>query len=176
MVLGTAMKKNSNQKAFPWPLLWLLLLFLLPLCLATALYVFHEKVSFKIIPSGQLQTPPILAESIGLTQSREAKGKWQLVYLCQSNSANEELQCQAQYDLLKRIHLSLGKDQSRVYLSYSPTYPIATEESPIKILENNTVLLIDPRGFLILQYSLPLQKPKGLLEDIRRLLRYSHVG
>lgn len=188
-----------NGKTFPWPLLWLILLFTVPLFTASWLYHFREAISFKIIPHGQLLTPPILAESLGLLPIKEAKGKWQLVFFCQANHRKE---CAVQYDLLKRIHLSLGKDQNRVHLS-SPTLDLPvnfianlkykhnhnlhhnmtsnltaeiTEETFKDPLEKHSLLLIDPHGFVMMHYSLPMQKPKELLEDIRRLLRFSHVG
>lgn len=184
---------KTNQKTFPWPLLWLILLFVIPLSGASFLYLFRENIPFKIIPYGQLLSPPILAESIGFIPVKETRGKWQLVFLCQSNN---RMECELQYDLLKRIHLSLGKDQNRVHLSYPPldlseeltkafiSYTSAhfledklAEDKHLKdLVGKNRVLLIDPLGFLMMHYAFPIQKPKGLLEDLRRLLKFSHVG
>lgn len=179
---------NLNKKRFPWPLLWLLLLFIFPLCLASVFYLFHDAIPLKISPNGQLFNPPIPAESVGFIQTKEMKGKWQLIYLCESNPmgiGEAQKENDAHYDLLKRIHLSLGKDQGRVILSCS-TLNTSAQKKIAQVLakhsidnnsiNNNQVLLLDPRGFLILHYAIPLEKPKGVLEDIRRLLRFSHVG
>lgn len=189
------MKNQTAQKQFPWPLLWLILLCLIPFIFAPLLHLFKDKVPIKIKHTGQLFTPPIAIETLPFLYSKikqEKEGesaeaeKWRLVYLC---SAKDSKVCLANQDLLQRMYAALGKESIRVSLIYpnlktnemlqSPetnkTHK-SNDKLPHKLPMDNQVLLIDPRGFLILYYPLPLQNPKGMLEDIRRLLRYSHVG
>lgn len=178
-------KHNTKRNPFPWPLLWLCLLFFIPLCTASMLYIFRDNIPFKIIPNGQLLNPPLSADSLGFILPNESKGKWQLIYSCSKTQTKE---CESQYDLVKRIHLSLGKDQTRIKLSYAysesfmPAFTKQNLKQDLKqdlkhsLLNNNQVLLFDPHGFLVLYYTSPIEKPKGMLEDIRRLLKYSHIG
>jgi hypothetical protein len=194
-----------TQKKFPWIIFGLCLLFIGPLLLAQMLYLFRDTVPLKIKLSGQLFNPPILANSLGFIQDQSVKGKWQIIYCA---NQKDSVEWENQHDLLKRIHLALGKDQSRVILSSyhnsnhnsnhnfnhklnhefkRNSYQNNNQQNSPDNLDNpsnpsnpknhgNQVLLIDPRGFIILFYPLPMQNPKGLLEDVRRLLRYSHVG
>lgn len=171
------MKNETRKNPFPWPLLWLGLLFIVPLLTAPMLYIFRDSIPFKTVSYGHLFTPSISADSLGMHLLPESKGKWQLIYLCDASHTKE---CNAEYDLLKRIHLSLGKDQNRVYLSYANSEnlaePFAKPLLEEKGIHDNQILLLDPQGFLVLYYLIPIQKPKSVLEDIRRLLKYSHIG
>lgn len=179
------MKKEITQRQTPWPLLWLIILFLIPFILAPLLFLFKEDLPIKVKHTGQLLTPPIAIETLPFLRAEIKKeeedksvqsGKWQLIYLCSTKTSKA---CEAHYDLLQRIHLALGKESIRVSLLYpeqANTNTTLPRELTKDFSANNQVLLIDPRGFLILYYPLPLENPKGMLEDIRRLLRYSHVG
>jgi len=165
-----------QKKTFPWSLLWLFLLFVVPLGSASLLYIFQDRISFKIIPHGELLTPPIPVATLGFIPTHAAaKGKWQLVYLCRDNYQQA---CEADYNLVTRVHLSLGKDQDRVYL-HSANLEFL-KSLPLGHRTSNEVLLIDPRGFLIMRYAVSTEKTekyaKGMLEDMKRLLRFSHVG
>lgn len=160
---------HLSPKGIPWPLLIILLLFIVPFILAFFLYRFREEINFKYTQSGELVTPPVLVNTIpALTVSLSAPKKWQLIYLEPSPC---DAECNNRLDLLKRVQQALGKDQTRVQLQ-----AIRFTEPFRKFAAENSILVVDPRGFLILVYPTASFNAKGLLEDMRRLLRFSHVG
>lgn len=158
-----------NRKRIPWPLLGILLLCIVPFLLAFLLYRFQEEFTFKCVQAGQLVQPPRpLSMLPALASLSQPSGKWQVIYL---EPTACETSCGEHLEILKRIHQALGKDQNRVQLArLHLTEPLAG------IAAENSTLLVDPRGFLIMVYPSNAFNPKGLLEDMKRLLRFSQVG
>lgn len=173
----------------------LILVFGGPFILAHVLYHQREhlQLQFTTMNTGELQTEPKPIESYGLSND-EFQGHWQLLYITPKSC---DAACQKQMELLRNIQISLGKDQHRLHLRQVPV-PInltgvskkvaivqkeVTKDDPISAsvslaskLTGNSAWIVDPKGFMIMYYSQDIlkQHPKGLLEDIRRLLRYSY--
>lgn len=159
----------SVRKSTPWPLLAIVLTFVIPFIVACLLYQFHEKVTLKSVQAGQLVTPPLPINNLSaLAALSHSTRKWQLVHL---EPTSCDVSCRNRADMLKRIQQALGKDQNRLQLQslrFTPAlHQIAIEGS---------ILLIDPKGFLVMVYPPASFNAKGLLEDMRRLLRFSHIG
>lgn len=171
----TMIKKLTFIKS---PLLWMVLLFIVPFLLASMLYGFRHSLTFKIRPKGILLDPPVLATSLPfLTDLELEPGKWQLIYIA-PKICNAE--CNQQLKVLKNIHISLGKDQDRLILkklnhSTLSKHNISSRSS---FSRANSVVIIDPKGWVMMHYPNTIlnQSPKGILEDLRRLLKYSHTG
>lgn len=143
----------------------LMLVFLAPMLAACLLYTFRDHFQFKTMHSGELLTPAIKLDSEGLS-NQGFEGQWQLLHITPTHC---EIDCHRKIERLHRIHQALGKDQSRL------TVRQITLPTPSKLLSDDTTWIVDPRGFLIMHYVSEYPNDKGILEDIRRLLRFSHV-
>lgn len=127
-------------------------------------------------------------------------GKWWLVYVGPQKCYQE---CQNVLYNLRQLHVALGKDTSRVERLFipHPNCPSAlcevflTEYYPdlmrakLSPLAFNTlfpvtsidqdmlgeIYIIDPLGNVMMHYS-PDIDPKGILSDLKRLLRVSKIG
>lgn len=160
---------SSTQKPYGITLLLLVLVFGLPLLGAHLLYAYRDKISFKTIEAGKLLSPPIDTKALPIFD-HSFLGKWQLIYVsptpCDAN-------CQKVISGLNQIHLALGKEKNRVIL-----HNLLVKDPKEKIagtLLQGDIAIIDPEGWLIMQYS-SSGDPKGILRDLRQLLRLSHGG
>lgn len=164
-------------------LIALVLVLLSPMLFSSLLYIYRDQVSLKTSNRGHLIEPPVTLDSLGLSNVGFEK-KWQIFYVSPKKC---DQQCVAQKDLLQRIHMALGKDQSRVLLRseykefFSRASSFKSSFASIKeYLKDGAVWIVDPKGSFILHYTSDFlsahpQKAKGILEDLRRLLRLSHV-
>lgn len=147
----------------------LLFCVLSPMLAAYLLFFFKDHFHFKITAHGELVTPPIPATQLGFN-AEQFKGKWQFLYI-QPSSCDKI--CHNNIELLNNIHIALGKDQQRVRLHLLPMDAVSGR------LKEGSIGILDPQGFLMMQYPTTLLDSsltaKGLLEDMRRLLRYSHA-
>lgn len=161
------MQDPNFSKGIPWPLITMMLLFIVPLLAAILLFRFHDRIPFKYTHTGQLISPPISSKALDLPLVADQKmGKWQLVYLAPKQCGAS---CNKRLEMLNRIHQALGKDQHRVCLH---NIPFTDKFSPIGT--ENAVLIIDPQGLVMMVYPATPLAPKGVLQDLRRLLRFSH--
>ena len=121
---------------------------------------------------------------------------WQITYLLPKECAEI---CQQQLHLLKQSHIALGKDQPRVV----PVIIVANEDDLAPLKDSGFVLLaapdlwtqalmqnfaaqdfvlIDPLGQWVMRYPSVINQGelpdelKGLLADLRKLLKLSRVG
>lgn len=133
----------------------------------------------------------------------ELKGKWTLLY---AGSAVCPEPCTTSLYKMRQIHILQAKNQHRVQRMMLVTdikglnelqkmlakeYPkmivASAEEKTLKQLapviqgadrfssQNHSIYIIDPLGNAMMQYDASAD-PKGILKDLRRLLRLSHVG
>jgi cytochrome oxidase Cu insertion factor (SCO1/SenC/PrrC family) len=149
-----------------WTSLGLCVVFLAPMVSAALLYVYRDNININTRRSGELLTPPLESQQLELNVTKFL-GKWQLVYLSPA-SCNSE--CEIQTKFLDNVRIALGKDKTRVV---SRRIEKPKGDLPFK---EGSVLIIDPKGWLVLHYTPELFNPKGILEDLRRLLRFSYVG
>lgn len=148
--------KTQYHRLTPW---LLLLVFVGPWLTAQIIYAKRDQLTFKTVETGTLLSPPIEAKSLPYYDANWL-GKWQLIYIGTDNKPE-------MLAMLKQLKEALGKEQHRV------AYQIISAQSTA--IQDASLFIIDPRGWLILQYPAN-PNPIGVLKDLRRLLRYSHGG
>lgn len=128
-------------------------------------------------------------------------GKWLLLYVTGKNC--DQL-CQKTIYLMRQIQTATGKNQARIQRvvltlrpQIGPDFQKAAEKYPPVILahadtrdwqQQTTTLtsqklaissgylyLLDPKGFMVLGYSLN-ENPSNLLKDLEKLLKVSQIG
>lgn len=127
------------------------------------------------------------------------EGKWTLLYV---GDGRCDSRCREALTLMRQTRLALNQDLGRIQRLFLAAEPccdeqyLATEHAglvvaklgapqaePLRAALIQTVqgdpagriYLIDPLGNLVLHYG-PGAPPKGLLEDLKKLLKLSHIG
>jgi hypothetical protein len=127
------------------------------------------------------------------------RGKWTLVYV---GDGRCDGQCRAALVLMRQTRLALNDDMSRVQRVFLPTgnccdRPYLDEQHPGLIVAladseagaallatipdaqpgtDGYIYIVDPLGNLMMRHAPAAPPAKGLLEDLRRLLKLSHIG
>jgi cytochrome oxidase Cu insertion factor (SCO1/SenC/PrrC family) len=177
-------------------------LFLLPLVLSFWLYYglhWHPPGSTN---HGELIDPlrPLpdvtLPDAAGIPTHQIFAGKWTLVYVgdgaCDAN-------CRATLFFMRQTRLSLNTEMTRVQRVFLSTANccdrayFASEHPGLRVFDASqagaqpllaqfpltgaaqTLYIVDPLGNLMMRYD-ARQPPKGLLEDLKKLLQLSHIG
>jgi cytochrome oxidase Cu insertion factor (SCO1/SenC/PrrC family) len=106
-----------------------------------------------------------------MRQIRKATGKHQLrverVILTLTNQNTPTLAKLLQSDYQGTIHIKAKKSALSQFLQHLPSKELA--------LKQGTLYLVDPLGNVMMSYK-PDQKPKGILADLKRLLKASQIG
>ena len=186
-------------------LVFLVLLFALPILAVLGMYQFDYRPGGAshgelVAPPKTLQLA-VLQDAHGKPFAAEQwKKKWNVVYVSDAGCAAE---CQKQVHLLRQIHVSLNKEIDRVQRVL--IVPSAADSAELAALQSQypdlvilagdqatplaqqfdlpnqpagtsgRVYFVDPLGNLMMSYPADYD-PKGLREDITRLLKYSWVG
>jgi cytochrome oxidase Cu insertion factor (SCO1/SenC/PrrC family) len=134
----------------------------------------------------------------GMTDAQFLKGKWTLLYVQQGSCGDD---CRRQLYDMRQVRIALDRDRDRVQRVFIgdgdccdlkallEAHPdlIALRASPddaplLAMLPRGAdarksarVYLIDPLGNLMMFYTAGAN-PKGMLEDMKRLLGLSHIG
>jgi cytochrome oxidase Cu insertion factor (SCO1/SenC/PrrC family) len=138
---------------------------------------------------GTLMKPIVSVADLGLTAngsaaSLNASGNWWLVTVADGTCADD---CQHALHQLRQLHVLLGRDASRVkraLVELGATLPEASllqaypelggYVGPVRALPAG-IYIIDPLGNVVLRYSYA-DAGKPVLEDLRQLLKVSHIG
>ena len=163
------------------PLLVLAVMFAAPLIIAAILLSLRDPSSFATTQNGTLIEPPFtiklhtMFDLEGAALSEETVlGKWSVIYLTDNEC---DTQCLQKKGILVNLHKALGKDQSKVVMITSPSTMATTSQDigyQALYLEKECVLLMDQHGHIMMHYG-PTANASGILKDIRKLLKYSHV-
>jgi len=182
--------------------LLLALLFIGPLLAAWVLYFGHD--GWK--PRGATNHGVLVQPPVPLPESRIArsgpdgsdgglKGRWTMLYLDGGDCGE---QCLRALDLSARVRLALGRRMVRVqraYIAEGAVPDLPESQADLMIAagtrpdlapllaalppgiprDGSEILLVDPLGNLMMRFPLD-GDPKGMLEDIRKLLRLSSIG
>jgi hypothetical protein len=177
-------------------------LFLVPLLLSFWLYYGLHWRPPGTVNHGELIVParPLpditLADAGGVPAGQIFSGKWSLVYVgdgaCDAN-------CRATLFFMRQTRLSLNNEMTRVQRVFLATGDccdrayLAAEHPGLRVLDASTaaaqpllalfdpagraqgLYIVDPLGNLMMRYD-ARQPPKGLLEDLKRLLQLSQIG
>jgi cytochrome oxidase Cu insertion factor (SCO1/SenC/PrrC family) len=183
--------------------LWILVaIFFAPLLSAFALYYGSGWRPAKTTNHGALIAPPrpLPAVSADSTQSQLFHGKWSLVYLVGATCSDA---CQQALLQIRQVRLALGDDMrrvQRVLLVFGPCcnaddwqqelpglitvhVPPTHAQPLLQTFQASAApptvagqtYVIDPLGNLMMSYA-PQSDNKGMLEDLKRLLKLSHIG
>ena len=122
--------------------------------------------------------------------------RWSLVYV---GSGNCDAACREALYVMRQTRLALNKDMARVervFLAVSACCDrayLAREQPGLEALDATTpgaqpllaefaaperehlLFIVDPLGNLIMSYDVR-EDPRGLLQDLQKLLRLSHIG
>lgn len=171
-------------------LLALITVFALPAILAKLVLSQHWYNS-GVTNKGELITPTLTMQTLGLDNPYQGE-KWQLGYLV-PQSCNTL--CQQQIHYLQQTHIALGKYQQRVV----PVVLIDGNSDPevvgdigldvvrinasfTDVVHQSEYVIVDPLGQLVMRYPQVesqqrlIKQNKGLLSDLRKLLKLSRVG
>ena len=155
--------KRSSSNFILW---FLILVFTGPMVGAHLLYAYKDKILFRTTQNGRFFSPP--KEAKELTSDKTVEGKWQLIYVSPNTCTNS---CQTAMQDLHQIHQALGKDQPKVAVRTVSTQAL---KQNLPELTSGEIIILDPHGWAILKYSNEQDK-KGILRDLRQLLRHSHA-
>lgn len=129
------------------------------------------------------------------------RGKWTVVYI---GSGECDARCREALTLIRQTRLALNDDMTRVQRLFLVTGAccddayLSTQHEGLliarlegangeklasifqgaiaaPIAQAGRIYIVDPLGNLMMSYP-PESEPKGLLEDLKKLLKYSHVG
>jgi cytochrome oxidase Cu insertion factor (SCO1/SenC/PrrC family) len=128
------------------------------------------------------------------------QGKWLLLYVVNGQC---EKPCQETLHAMRQIHLALGKDKERLqrmFISQQPLpaiipdlqtdypemamgwLPAANQAAATTLTAAafgtdtaQQLVLVDPKGNMLMRYT-DSGNARGILKDIQRLLRASHIG
>lgn len=186
-------------------LVFLVLLFTLPILVVLAMYQLDYRPGGAshgelIAPPKALQLAAMQDTQGKPFAAEQWKTNWHVVYVSTSGCAAE---CRKQVHLLRQIHVSLNKEIDRVQRIL--IVPSAAAPAELDALQkqypdlvilagtdaaalaqqfdlpgqpagtSGRVYLVDPLGNLMMSYPAGFD-PKGLREDMTRLLKYSWIG
>jgi len=177
-------------------------LFLLPLLLSFWLYYGVHWHPRGTTIHGELITPvrPLpdvpLADADGVAHNGVFLGKWSLVYV---GSGACDADCRTTLVFMRQTRLSLNSDMTRVQRVLLATTQccdrayLPAQHPGLRVLDASrggaqpllaqfpqqeraqALYVVDPLGNLMMRYDARLP-PRGLLEDLKRLLQLSHIG
>jgi hypothetical protein len=177
----------------------LVLLFFGPLAVAASLYFFSEWRPGDTNNHGELVLPPLLAPATSLplasggqTGSEFLRKRWSLVYLarqpcdepCQEalyNGRQMRLALGHLMDRVQRVYLYVGEPPDPAFVAAEhPDLIVADAGEAGPLLDafagqEEGYWVVDPLGNVMMRYP-PDQAPRGMLDDLKRLLRLSRIG
>jgi hypothetical protein len=174
-------------------MLLLALLFFAPLLSAFAIYYGSQWRPARHVNHGALIEP---ARTLPLAAGSALTGKWSLVYLGRGDC---DADCRATLYFMRQTHLGLANLIPRVQRVFLATADccdhdyLAREQPQLITLDAHgtadaallasfppdgratTIFVVDPRGNVMMRYDAH-DDPKGLRNDLKRLLLLSHIG
>lgn len=179
-------------------------LFLLPLALSFWMYYGTDWRPGGHVNHGDLISPPRMLPALNLPGAIATapvpdelfRRKWSLVYI---GNGRCDAACRRTLYVMRQTRLALNNQMTRVdrvflvtagccdrdFLSHEHAGLAvlnATGESAAALLalfptagRDQTLFVVDPLGNLMMSYDVR-QDPKGLLQDLRKLLTLSHIG
>jgi cytochrome oxidase Cu insertion factor (SCO1/SenC/PrrC family) len=144
------------------------------------------------LPEAALQTPEGAELKLSTLQ-----GKWTLVFI---GAGQCDARCREALTLMRQTRLALNDDMTRIQRLFIATgeccdrtyldaeqaglvvartsdsnfmTTFARDATPVE--QAGRIYIVDPLGNLMMSYD-PGAKPKGLFEDLKKLLKLSHIG
>jgi cytochrome oxidase Cu insertion factor (SCO1/SenC/PrrC family) len=189
--------KNENPKLSGY---FLIAVFVVPLLIAIVMYAMRDYMpTTKTVSHGELIHPAQPIKTLAIqSASNEAidlqglTGKW--TYLVYSPNGCD-LQCEASLFKLRQTKKATGRELNRIQsvlltdankvggeildrnqrTRVGRLLKLETESDTQNQLEQGFIYLIDPIGNLMMKYD-PSSTSKGMLKDIKKLLKISNIG
>ncbi|MEY4763161.1 MAG: hypothetical protein RLZZ200_3017 [Pseudomonadota bacterium] len=187
------MTETSPQRGNRQTLYILIVMFFLPVAVAFYLYYGSDWRPVGQTNHGELITPvrPLPDDAKALRD-----GKWSLVYV--GNGACDA-DCRESLVFARQTRLSLNQEMQRVERFFIATGEccdrqfLESTHPGLKLIEvpdpagsalvsafpgqarEHSLYIVDPLGNLVMAYDVH-QPPKGLLTDLKKLLKLSHIG
>ncbi|MFA0192632.1 hypothetical protein [Vibrio lentus] len=172
-------------------LIGLVLIFALPAIIAKTVLDQHWYTA-GVTNSGELVEPRVTLEDVGITLPVAEEG-WLVGYIAPTEC---ESLCEQQLHYLNQSYLALGKNKERVtavvFVAEGVSLKGAINKPDLEFLAGGdqlradfapaSIVIIDPLGQLVMEYksvSEPSQlvsQSKGMIHDLRKLLKLSRVG
>ena len=172
-------------------LIGLILIFALPAIIAKTVLDQHWYTA-GVTNSGELVEPRVTLEDVGITLSVAEEG-WLVGYIAPTEC---ESLCEQQLHYLNQSYLALGKNKERVtavvFVAEGVSLKGTINKPDLEFLAGGdqlraefapaSIVIIDPLGQLVMEYksvSEPSQlvsQSKGMIHDLRKLLKLSRVG
>ena len=179
-------------------------LFLLPLALAFWVYYGTDWRPVRTVNHGELITPARPLPAVHLQPAIETDAppaelfhrKWSLVYVGDGQCDDT---CRKSLYVMRQTRLSLNNEMGRVERVFLTTANccakdyLAHEHPGLHVFDasstaaqsllnvfpvadrEQSLFIVDPLGNLMMRYDVR-QNPKGLLQDLKKLLSLSHIG
>ena len=158
----------------------------------------HGRLITPVRPLPAIALPRVRLDAAAAAAAESAlwRGRWSLVYV---GDGGCDAACREALYVMRQTRLLLNNDMTRVQRVFLVTAGCCAREflsrahSGLVVLDaagpaaqplvrefsaadrTRTVFIVDPLGNLILSYD-ARSDPHGLLEDLRKLLRLSHIG
>ena len=163
-------------------------MFTAPVLVAYALNVWWPQWSpFGRMNHGVLVEPAWEVDLESVVQ--HSAGRWILLHPAATPCDHA---CEVRLELTKRVHVSLGKDYTRVVRMFVhraglPVERLRSMDAELILLpapdawfdrfagDEPALLIVDPQRQTVLRYDAALQ-PKGLARDLARVLKISKIG
>jgi hypothetical protein len=166
-------------------------LFMLPLAVA-----FFTYYATAWRPAGRVNHGVLITPARTLPMESLFRGHWSLVYLGDGACTSE---CRQALIVMRQTRLGLNNDMTRVARVFLATANccareyLGSQHPGLEVLDAadtavaavarefpqpqraHTLYIVDPLGNLMMSYD-ARQNPHGLLEDLKKLLRLSHIG
>lgn len=152
-------------------------------------------------PPRPLPTASLNTSQGAALASEVLRGKWTLVYV---GAGQCDARCREALTLMRQTRLALNDDAARVQRLFLATQPccdqpyldaehpglitaraddvagkafvgVFPEYAHRPVEQAGRIYIVDPLGNLMMSYAADA-KPKGLLEDLKKLLKLSHIG
>ncbi|MDN2665816.1 hypothetical protein OW495_03750 [Vibrio sp. 14N.309.X.WAT.E.F5] len=181
-------KRRSKGRVM---LIGLILIFALPAIIAKTVLEQHWYTA-GVTNSGELVEPRMTLEDVGITLPVAEEG-WLVGYIAPTEC---ESLCEQQLHYLNQSYLALGKNKERVtavvFVAEGVSLKGTINKPDLEFLAGGdqlraefapaSIVIIDPLGQLVMEYksvSEPSQlvsQSKGMIHDLRKLLKLSRVG
>jgi hypothetical protein len=197
----TSTQKGARSRTQVWILVGV---FFVPLALAFLLYYgsggWRPPGSTNrgelISPARPLPDVDLHRPTGDLLEASAWRGKWTLVYIGDGRCDDH---CRATLTLMRQTRLALNKDMTRVQRVFLATanccdlaYLHAEHPGLVLALAGDkpgkdlltafpdtaagSIYIVDPLGNLMMRHAAPAAPTRDLLEDLRKLLKLSHIG
>lgn len=186
--MSDAQKTKSRRN-----LLLVVAVFLLPIVIAK-LALMQNWLDYGVTNKGILVEDELTLSGVGIADS-ELAHKWLILYVLPERC---NALCEQTLLSVNNTYVALGREMPKVrnvalyqhqlsekqlsYLDSSKWSLIPVPSSHHSIIEQPTVLLVDPLGNIILEHPIPESAEqqalfgKGILADMKKLLKYSKIG